>query len=122
MSALVLRSNVAEKLCNCRAVRGEIVQLAQEIQKELKDGKKHPFDKVVMCNIGNPQALGQQPITFFRQVLALSDYPQVIALPRCTFKLCTSDLEEHLLPLHQATIETACQKHAVLVVRSCVAG
>ena len=30
-----------------------------------------------MCNIGNPQQLGQKPITFFRQVLALCDYPQV---------------------------------------------
>jgi hypothetical protein len=59
------------------AVRGEIVAMAQKIQKEMKDGKDFPFEKVVMCNIGNPQALGQQPITFFRQVLALCDYPEV---------------------------------------------
>ena len=53
--------------------------MAQKIQKEMKDGKDFPFEKVVMCNIGNPQALGQQPITFFRQVLALCDYPEVSA-------------------------------------------
>jgi hypothetical protein len=58
-------------------VRGEIVAMAQNIQKQMKDGKSFPFKKVVMCNIGNPQALGQQPITFFRQVLALCDYPEV---------------------------------------------
>lgn len=28
-----------------------------------------------MTNIGNPQAVGQHPITYFRQVLALSDLP-----------------------------------------------
>ena len=40
---------------------------------------KYSFDKLVWCNIGNPQQLGQKPITFFRQVLALCDYPQVSA-------------------------------------------
>lgn len=63
--------------CWCGAVRGEIVAMAQKIQKEMKEGKSFPFEKVVMCNIGNPQALGQKPMTFFRQVLALSDYPAV---------------------------------------------
>ena len=59
------------------AVRGEIVLLAQKMKKELGSGKEYPFKKIVMCNIGNPQQLGQKPITFFRQVLALCDYPQV---------------------------------------------
>ena len=44
---------------------------------QLKEGKSLPFKMVIMCNIGNPQQLGQKPITFFRQVLALCDYPQV---------------------------------------------
>ncbi len=59
------------------AVRGDIVVRAGEIGKELKKGKKFPFTDLVMCNIGNPQALGQKPITFYRQVLAICDYPQV---------------------------------------------
>lgn len=59
------------------AVRGDIVVRAGEIGKELKKGKKFPFTELVMCNIGNPQALGQKPITFYRQVLAICDYPQV---------------------------------------------
>lgn len=58
------------------AVRGDIVVRAGQITKELKDGKKFPFEDVVMCNIGNPQSLGQKPITFYRQVLAICDYPQ----------------------------------------------
>lgn len=60
------------------AVRGEIVKLAGEIKAKLAKGKKYPFEEVVMCNIGNPQALGQKPITFFRQVLALTEYPQMM--------------------------------------------
>ena len=59
------------------AVRGDIVVRAGQISKELKSGKKFPFEDVVMCNIGNPQSLGQKPITFYRQVLAICDYPQV---------------------------------------------
>lgn len=37
--------------------------------------------KVTSCNIGNPQQLKQKPITFFRQVLALVDYPDLMASP-----------------------------------------
>ena len=31
----------------------------------------------MQCNIGNPQSLGQKPMTFFRQVLAICDYPEL---------------------------------------------
>ena len=64
------------------AVRGEIVARAKEIENDLKKGKKLPFDQVIYCNIGNPQQLGQVPITFFRQVLAICDYPNVSILPK----------------------------------------
>jgi hypothetical protein len=49
------------------AVRGEIVQHAQELAARLssKPGSL-PFERVVYCNIGNPQQLGQTPITYFR--------------------------------------------------------
>lgn len=67
------------------AVRGEIVIRAGEIQKELNSGGKKPFSSVLYCNIGNPQQLGQLPVTFFRQVLALCDYPTV-----CDARLNTS--------------------------------
>ena len=34
--------------------------------------------KIVYCNIGNPQALEQRPLTYLRQVLALCQYPDLI--------------------------------------------
>jgi alanine transaminase len=37
------------------AVRGKIVVRANEIEQELKQGKKFDFDSLVYCNIGNPQ-------------------------------------------------------------------
>lgn len=60
------------------AVRGEIVKIAKRIEQDLKEGRKdYPFKRVVWCNIGNPHSLGQEPITFIRQVLALCELPQV---------------------------------------------
>lgn len=37
-------------------------------QQQLETDKSLAFDRVVFCNIGNPQQLAQKPITFFRQV------------------------------------------------------
>merc|ERR1712193_57120 len=55
------------------AVRGEIVQIAAQLASEGR--------KIIYCNIGNPQSLGQKPITFFRQVLALCDCPTLLESP-----------------------------------------
>ncbi|KAI8544765.1 hypothetical protein RHMOL_Rhmol08G0320300 [Rhododendron molle] len=68
------------KVLKCEyAVRGEIVTLAQQLQQELLENPgSHPFHEILYCNIGNPQSLGQQPITFFREVLALCDHPAIL--------------------------------------------
>ncbi|XP_048335763.2 alanine aminotransferase 2 [Ziziphus jujuba] len=76
----VTLDTINPKVVKCEyAVRGEIVTLAQRLQEELqaKSGS-HPFDEILYCNIGNPQSLGQQPITFFREVLALCDHPIIL--------------------------------------------
>ena len=52
------------------AVRGKIVIRAQELEEQGK--------KIIYCNIGNPQALKQKPLTFIRQVLSLLEYPDMI--------------------------------------------
>lgn len=53
------------------AVRGPIVQRALELEQELRQGVKKPFTEVIRANIGDAQAMGQRPITFFRQVRLL---------------------------------------------------
>lgn len=49
------------------AVRGEVVLKADKLAAEGR--------KITYTNVGNPHAVGQQPITFYRQVLALCDLP-----------------------------------------------
>ncbi|KAK3812957.1 MAG: pyridoxal phosphate-dependent transferase [Benniella sp.] len=60
------------------AVRGELAIRSEELKNELAKGVKLPFKRVVGCNIGNPQALDQKPITFFRQVASLCEYPELL--------------------------------------------
>jgi len=54
------------------AVRGELALRANELTEQLNNDpdSKLPFKDVVHCEIGNPQALDQKPLTFFRQVCA----------------------------------------------------
>ena len=63
------------------AVRGELVLRAATIKKE--GFKSQPYDKLLECNIGNPQAVGQQPLSFGRQVLSLMCCPALLELPGC---------------------------------------
>ena len=54
------------------AVRGEVLDVATALKKQLlADPTSLPFPEVVSCNIGNPQALGQAPPAFARQVISL---------------------------------------------------
>lgn len=61
------------------AVRGAIAIRADELRNQLaKNPGSLPFKHVVSCNIGNPQQLGQLPVTFYRQVAALVEYPELM--------------------------------------------
>lgn len=78
------------------AVRGKVVIAADKIhdalmkQKEQKSGagsgenmeeqQKFPFDHIVYTNIGNPHSVGQMPLTWPRQVMALSDLPDEVGV------------------------------------------
>ncbi|GAA6061947.1 hypothetical protein JCM10212_001989 [Sporobolomyces blumeae] len=65
------------------AVRGAIPLRAEELREQLErgDGQDLPFDQVVSCNIGNPQQLDQKPLTFLRQISALTEYPDLLDHP-----------------------------------------
>ena len=52
------------------AVRGPIVELAQNLEKEGKE--------IYYFNIGNPQQLGQSPISYYRDILSLIINPKVL--------------------------------------------
>jgi len=82
------------------AVRGEMVLRAQQHQRALEAAAAAaaaagaagdpaaaaaaaglPFSRLTFCNIGNPQELGQRPLTFFRQVSALVQHPALLDSP-----------------------------------------
>lgn len=77
------------------AVRGELAVKAEDYRVQVANAKKLPptppdngvakraeeklpFDQVIFANIGNPQQLDQKPITFFRQVLSILEYPTLL--------------------------------------------
>ncbi|KAG8437342.1 hypothetical protein GDO86_008152 [Hymenochirus boettgeri] len=51
------------------------------LQSMNPQGVKKPFDEVIKANIGDAHAMGQQPITFLRQVVALCTYPDLLDNP-----------------------------------------
>ena len=74
--------NISQKVRDAQyAVRGELVIIADKMQREIDEGKRSDFDKIVFCNIGNPQAVGQKPLTFIRQILSLMEYPALLNNP-----------------------------------------
>ncbi len=56
------------------AVRGPLPQRAAELARQGR--------RTIPCNIGNPQALGQRPITFYRQVLSFLEAPKSLSRER----------------------------------------
>lgn len=73
------------------AVRGTLAVLAERLRRELAERThQHPFDRVVSVNLGNPQGCGQKPLTFFRQVMSLIQYPELLT--------CESDRLNDLIP------------------------
>ncbi|KAL3630991.1 Glutamate--glyoxylate aminotransferase 2 [Castilleja foliolosa] len=66
--------NLNKNIKKCQyAVRGELYLRASELQKEGK--------KIIFTNVGNPHALGQKPLTFPRQVIALCQAPFLLDDP-----------------------------------------
>ena len=41
-------------------------------------GVKKPFENVIKANIGDAHAMGNLPVTFLRQVLAIVSYPELL--------------------------------------------
>jgi alanine transaminase len=59
------------------AVRGQVVQAAEELAKDLeKHPEAHPgINKILYTNIGNPHSVGQKSLSWPREVMALCNLP-----------------------------------------------
>jgi aspartate/methionine/tyrosine aminotransferase len=71
------------------AVRGPIVARAQELERSGRT--------IIYCNIGNPQALGQKPLSWTRRILALCEYPDLATLSPGAFPADAVDAARKLL-------------------------
>lgn len=64
------------------AVRGPIPARAEELRRQLKlNPGLLPFTEIISANIGNPQQLDQKPLTWYRKVLLLLQYPPMLDHP-----------------------------------------
>lgn len=71
---MITRDQLNRNLLDAQyAVRGPIVIRAQQLEEQGR--------KIIYCNIGNPQALKQKPLTYLRQMLSLLEYPELLRHP-----------------------------------------
>jgi aspartate/methionine/tyrosine aminotransferase len=95
------------------AVRGAIVARAGELERAGRD--------IIYCNIGNPQALEQKPLTYLRQVLALAQYPELIRTASGLFPADVLDTAQRLLAGTRHGLGAYSESRGVRFVREAVA-
>lgn len=66
---------------------------------------------MVSCNIGNPQQLGQKPITYIRQLAALCEYPDLLNAPEAE-KLFPPDVIERARKTLEAVGSVGAYSHS----------
>ncbi|KAL8432805.1 hypothetical protein Efla_006081 [Eimeria flavescens] len=73
-------AELPKRVLECQyAVRGPTVALARELSLQLSsEDNKLPFKKLIYVNIGDPQALGQPPISFYRQSGVTTDNSELL--------------------------------------------
>ncbi|EFP82113.2 alanine transaminase [Puccinia graminis f. sp. tritici CRL 75-36-700-3] len=98
------------------AVRGRIALRAEQLRATLQadpDAKNQlGFDSIINCNIGNPQQLGQKPITFYRQVACLTEYPELMDAPEAS-KLFPKDVVDRARSLLDSIGSVGAYSHSM---------
>lgn len=95
------------------AVRGPIVARAAELEKQGKE--------IIYCNIGNPQSLGQKPITYQRQLLALCEYPALMDLAPGIFPVDVIETAKAILKGSRYGLGAYSESRGVRFIREAVA-
>jgi aspartate/methionine/tyrosine aminotransferase len=96
------------------AVRGPIVARAQELERAGRE--------IIYCNIGNPQSLGQRPLTWVRQVLSLVEWPELLDLaPAGLFPADVAETAREILRGTQHGVGAYSESKGYRFVRAAVA-
>src|SRR5512136_905119 len=91
------------------AVRGAITIRAQELEAQGR--------RIIYCNIGNPQAFVQKPLTYLRQILALLEDPAVAG----RFAADVVRKARHILAKHPSGTGAYTQSSGIPFIRQAVA-
>lgn len=106
------------------AVQGEIVTRAQRINEDQQKKRpiKYPFPNVIFCNVGNPQTVGNDYLTYPRQVLSLLSEPKLLKDPKVGL-LFPADVIARAQRLHDLTGHSGgyTQANGILGVRETIA-
>ncbi len=95
------------------AVRGPIVARAQELEKQGRE--------IIYCNIGNPQSLGQKALTWNRQILALCEYPELMASAAGAFPVDVIETARAILAGTKHGLGAYSESRGVRFIREAVA-
>ncbi len=95
------------------AVRGPMVARAQELERSGR--------RVIYCNIGNPQALGQAPLSWTRSLLALCEYPALVKQAPGVFKEDVIEAANAILTGSKHGLGAYSESKGLKVVRDAVA-
>jgi aspartate/methionine/tyrosine aminotransferase len=113
---MITKSQLNENLLKAEyAVRGPIVQRALELEATGR--------KIIYCNIGNPQALRQRPLSYVRQFLCLLEYPELLqnSSMRAHFWTDIVNRVERFLAQHEPGTGAYTQSAGLLFIRQAVA-
>lgn len=104
------------------AVRGAIPMRAEELATQLNENSKSlPFDKIINANIGNPQQLKQKPLSFYREVLSILQYPEILEKNTDSFQPDAVSRAKRLLKDIGGSVGAYSSSQGVLGVRKTVA-
>lgn len=95
------------------AVRGPIVARAVELERSGRE--------IIYCNIGNPQALEQKPLSWVRRVLALCEYPELSRLAPGAFAADVVEAVEKILAGTKHGLGAYSESKGVRAIREAVA-
>ncbi len=97
------------------AVRGAIATRAQELEAQGR--------RIIYCNIGNPQAFVQKPLTYLRQIVALVEYPALLDDPALAKRFPADVVKKarHILARHPPGTGAYSQSPGIGFIRQAVA-
>mgnify|MGYP001019794412 FL=1 len=107
------KSDLSDAVINTYyAVRGPIVARAQQLEQAGKE--------IIYCNIGNPQALKQKPLTYVRNTLAACEQPGLLNISDNFFMEDIKEKARHILEQSKHGLGAYSESKGIRFVRNAI--